>query len=283
MLRLDPRHPPLWRDADTLQFGLDDVARLEDVQPWEERLVDRLVRGASELEIEGVLRSARVPRAAVDAFFAELQPVLHPVIPGPGLLLAVSHGLDRATVEAVAGVWERAGARVRIDPWPDAVPAPEADETVVLVSAHVADPRRAAGLVSADLPHLPLVFDAAGATVGPLVRPGETACLACDAAHARDRDPAWPVVASQLVGRPCAIDPDLAVEAARAALQVVTAAPTPLARSLRVDASRPTRTWRSHPPHEDCGCRSLEGIGREPAARDRVPATSSPTAIARPA
>src|SRR3546814_8935398 len=67
MLRLNPAHPPLWRDATTVQFGLDDLARLDDPQPWEEHLLDDLAHGIPETALAGLLSSRRIRRAQADA------------------------------------------------------------------------------------------------------------------------------------------------------------------------------------------------------------------------
>lgn len=284
MLRLNPAHPPLWRDATTVQFGLDDLARLEDPQPWEQRLLDDLARGIPETALTGLLVARRIRRAQADAFFAEIQPVLERTPEPPRIVLQTTPDLDEAASRAVAAALERAGASVRIARWTPFVRTPvDAGETAVVLAAHLVEPRRAAALVSDDVRHVPLVFDGGGATVGPVIEPGVTACLACDAAHARDADPSWPVVASQLVGRGCIIDPDLAVEAARVAAQLVTAPATTPARSVRLRADVPNRVWRVHPPHEDCGCRSLEGSATASAPSVPGRATSSATGFARPA
>ena len=284
MLRLNPAHPPLWRDATTLQFGVDDVARLEEPQPWEEVLLADLARGVPESALPGLLKTRRIGRAEAEAFFAELQPVLERTAPEARIVLQTTDDLDPGLRATVADALTRRGAHVREAHWsPFAATVVPAGWTAVLLAAHLVEPRRAAALVSADARHAPLVFDGAGATVGPVVEPGVTACLACDAAHARDADPAWPVVASQLVGRPCIVDADLAVEAARAAAQLITAPTTTPARSVRLRADAPNRVWRVHPPHEDCACRFPAGTATDSAPTSPVRATSSPTGFARPA
>jgi hypothetical protein len=284
MLRLDPAHPPLWRDATTLQFGLDDLARLDEPEPWEEHLLAELVRGIPDNALAGMLRSRRIRRAQADAFFAELQPVLQRTPPPPRIVLQTSDEVEAPVADVIAAALERTGASVRLDPWtPFTRSLVPAGWTAIVLATHVVEPRRAAALMSEDVRHLPLMFDGTGATVGPVIEPGVTACLACDAAHARDRDPAWPLLASQLVARRCEVDPDLAVEAARVAVQILTAPTTTPARSLRLRADAPNRVWRVHPPHEECGCRSLAGnaTGSAPSVLDR--ATSSPTGFALPA
>lgn len=55
-------------------------------------------------------------------------------------------------------------------------------------------------LMARDQPHLPVVTDELGITVGPLVIPGQTACLTCIGIERTHRDPAWPYVALQCNG-----------------------------------------------------------------------------------
>lgn len=280
MIRLDPAHPPLWRDAETLQFGLDDVARLEEPEPWELRLLDDLTTGLTDLAWAAVLSERRIPRARAEALLAELQPVLVSERPTPHLVLEVGRGVPAATAEHVAAAMERAGAVVRVARWPQEHGPDHAADLVVLLGGHVLEPGRAAALLAADVPHLPLLFDDVGASVGPVVRPGETACTACTTAHARDADAAWPIVASQLVGRPVTVDPDLAVEAARIAVQLVSGPNGSAGRSVRLRADDPHRQWRTHRPHEDCGCRSLAGSATASDRSGHALAPSSATASA---
>jgi hypothetical protein len=286
MLRLDPAHPPLWRSATCLQFGIDDVARLDEPEPWEELLIAELVRGLERSAVEGFLRAHDVPPAAADAFFAELQPVLREDPPPSRVVLQTSDEFSASDLLAIRSAVERAGALVEVHPWAGRLlPVPDREATVIVVAAYRVDPRRAAALVREDLRHVPLVFDGAGATVGPVIEPGRTACLACGEAYARDRDPAFPLVAAQLLGRRAPrVGADLAAEAARTAAQLVSRIDARTVRSsvrLRVDS--PRRQWKEHPPHAECGCRSLGGTGRAPAPPVPILAPSLATAIARPA
>src|SRR4051794_25130621 len=49
---------------------------------------------------------------------------------------------------------------------------------------------------------------------GPLVLPGRSACLGCLELHRRARDPGWPAVAAQLMGREGHGEPEAAVATA---------------------------------------------------------------------
>lgn len=277
MLRLDPAHPPLWRDATCLQFGVADVARLDDPMPWELRLIDALGRGVADADLRALARAEQVDQAQLDALLADLAPVIGEVAPPPRLAVRGASDLPLDLVPTVADAMRRAGADVRVE----AEDAAASDRVVVLVAAHLVAPHRAASLICQDRRHLPLVFDGGGATVGPLIEPGRTGCLACDGLHARDADPAWPLLASQLIGRGCRLDGDLAVEAARVAVQLITGREDDPPRSVRLRTDSPHRVWRAHLPHEDCCCRSLEGSETEPVRLAPAPETSSATAFAR--
>lgn len=62
-------------------------------------------------------------------------------------------------------------------------------------------PEVAAGLTADGVPHLAAAAGEAIGVVGPLVQPGRSACLHCLDLHRADRDPAWPTVLAQLIGR----------------------------------------------------------------------------------
>jgi hypothetical protein len=70
---------------------------------------------------------------------------------------------------------------------------------VLIAAHHVLAPGRAARWLAVDVPHLPVVFGERAAVLGPLVVPGRTPCLRCAEEHRIDADPAWPVLAGQLL------------------------------------------------------------------------------------
>jgi hypothetical protein len=281
MLVLDPTQPPLWRSPDTLQFGVEARAVLDAPTPWQQRMVTELTRGVPETALGPVALALggteREARALVDA----LAPVLCPPATTTAPRTAVVHETDHAPAGAashVAAALSASGAAGR-----DAGPG----QIVVLVSSHVTDPRVAAALLRDDTPHLPVVFVGGGVTIGPLVEPGRTPCLMCVAAERRDLDPAWPALAGQLLEcAPVEAGAGLALEAGLVAARMVMApvGRSGSARSVTLSAVSPRRSWRVHRQHEDCGCRSPEGTSMRHAESDpRRPATTTATAIARPA
>ena len=199
MLRLDPAYPPVWRTPTTLQFGVDAVALLEDPEPWEERVVHELSRGLLEGAVHPLAAEAGATAADIRRLLERLAPALRATeaASARAVLIHRPATIDEEDARAVRDAVMADGARVRLMEGDDLRPLE--GETVILLAAHVVDPRLAAALLRDDVPHLPLVFTGRRATIGPLVRPGETACLMCVEARRRDLDPAWPAIASQLL------------------------------------------------------------------------------------
>ena len=116
------------------------------------------------------------------------------------------------------------------------------------------------------VPHLAAAASEAIGVVGPLVLPGQTACLRCLDLTRTDNDPAWPLILAQLAGRqpdPLACDAALTAAVAgqaaartlafidgRAPLAEVTANGT-------LELVQPAWQWRRRTwlPHPACGCR----------------------------
>ncbi len=286
MLRLDPAHPPLWRDATTLQFGLEPVAIVDVSEPWQERLVRELERGIPPAGLEAVGSAVGAPDGAVGVFVRRLSRALATERPAPPscVLMLTAERDDSALVGHLRDALEAAGFASAREPWSRTEAT--GDTPVILVAHHVVDPRSAALLLGRDIPHLPVVFSGTSVEIGPFVRPGLTPCLACVAAHRRDADDAWPQLASQLLGRRAPhVSAAAAWEGGLAAAHMLTdAARHPgrrIAHSLTVRAETGARTTRTHRPHVACRCRSLGGIAT--ARVHEIPVTTRATAYARPA
>jgi bacteriocin biosynthesis cyclodehydratase domain-containing protein len=124
-------------------------------------------------------------------------------------------------------------------------------------------------LMRSGVAHLAVRAEEAIGVVGPLVRPGSTACLRCLDLTRAGLDPAWPLILAQLAGR--APDPP-ACDAALAAAVAAQAAAQALACLDRGYAAQPAengtlelvlpgwqwrrRTWPRHPA---CGCAGSGG------------------------
>lgn len=280
MIRLDSAAPPLWRADGSVQFGAPAVAVSPFTAPWVDAVVTALTTGTSRTAVRGLARVHGAAEGHVDAFLEAVAPALVRRTRHPPLAVQVADDLPPRAARAVLAALP---ARSRVMPWAGTASESVSPGTrVVLLAAHRVDPRRAGPFVRDDVTHLPLVLDGSTATIGPVVVPGRTACLACLDADQRASDAEWATVAAQLLGRPRPeIDVALAAEAGRAARFLLTAPIELTTRSLRLRADSFRRAWALHRPNEDCHCRSLEGTATAtaPFGLDRGP--SSPTAFAR--
>lgn len=287
LLRLDPAHPPLWRSATTLQFGADAVAVINEPTLWQQRLIGELERGIPEVALDPVAMALGAPEDAAEEFLRRIAAALRaPEATPRHLRLQVPYGMSQGHARLIAAALAQTGAQVSPVEWfgaPDE--EVEGGDPVVLLAHHVLEPRRAAALMGGDTVHVPLILTGGGAEVGPVVRPGHTACLACVAAHRRDADPAWPQIAAQLMAqKPPQLPEPVLAEAALTAVRLLSeSAPTPDRSStslvLAADSSR--RGLAVHHPHAECRCRSLGGSATADAPAPRATTTSS--ALARPA
>jgi len=262
LVRISPRHAPLWRSVRELQFGVSDGPILSAPLPWQERVVTELERGVEAAGISalaaaptGLARLADAPPDGTASLVRALEAVLEVAAPPtPGVAVRTADGvpadlvgtmIDALADEGWPGVWLAPG----MEPVDPATPT-------LLVAAHAMPPHLGTRCMSDDAVHLPIVFGAGGVEVGPVVRPGRTACLACVDAHRRDADPAWPVIMSQLLLR----------RAPRVALPLAIEAALVTAEML--DALLPAAT------RADEG----EDRGREPDADRPVAASADPAA-----
>ncbi len=122
-------------------------------------------------------------------------------------------------------------------------------------------------------PHLPVLLRDGTAIVGPLVIPGQTACLHCLDLHRRDRDPAWPTLMSQLATyprRPEASHVALATAAAALAGMQVLAfldgePASTIGAALELDGLGTLVRRRAWSPHPECNCVRRRPTRRTPA------------------
>jgi len=141
-------------------------------------------------------------------------------------------------------------------------PGPPQPDLAVLVGRHPLELR--ASLMHEQIPHLAAAADEAIGIVGPLVIPGRTACLRCMDLTRADRDPAWPLILAQLLGRQpdlMACDAPLAgAVAAHAAAQALAFIDRPAEAGAVANGTLelvlPSWQWRRRtwPPHPDCDC-----------------------------
>lgn len=276
-LRLPRETPLLWRGPGVLQLGLGPSAIVvEGVTPELERAL-RALRGAGRprATIVRELERAGVERLLADALVARLEPALA-VERGRPLAVAVS---GRGAEELGARL-EREGLEVR--EWgerlPQAGPRRPALGLALELGGPVIRARRFAEAMAEDLPHAPIARSCGEVTIGPLVVPGESACLACLELAEREADPLAPVLAQQLAADPleaAAAGPLEEPAAMELAVRLALAVCRDRDRSgagirLRLGRS-PLPRLEPVPFHGACGCRALPGSGSGSAIRLDVP------------
>jgi len=177
-----------------------------------------------------------------------------------------------------AGAGARAGRRggrpaAGADRAPQRARAPRAQSTraqsrrpslVILADSH----RRElpAALAQKLVPHLAVSASEAIGVVGPLVLPGQSACLRCLDLTRAERDPAWPLILAQLSGQagtdPPGCDTVLATTVAAQAVAQALAfidqdGQAPAVTNGTLELVLPGWQWRRRTwqPHPQCGCR----------------------------
>lgn len=282
VLQLDPRLPLVWRTPSSLQFGVDAPrVVLETVTGADERMIAALLVGVSRSGLEMIAAAAGGGPGEVGLLLERLEPALavaavavpHPrvTVVGDGPVAErISHLLRRSNVEVVADGEETSFA--------------------VIVAGFVIPPHVHGRWLGRDLPHLPVVFGDETVRIGPLVEPGAGPCLWCVELARTDADPAWPAIASQLLGRRSNAEgallvEEVAVSAARLVLARI-ARPEARARGRRrgasatsvdicaADGARRSTVWW---PHPDCLC------GAAGASIDSWPSEDGPVDGVSPA
>jgi hypothetical protein len=153
---------------------------------------------------------------------------------------------------------------------PDARTTDHGEQPDLAVLTGPVDPELAAELTRAVVPHLAVAGAEGVAVVGPLVRPGRSACLRCRDLARSERDPAWPLILAQLSATGAGPgDGDdtcdivlAAMVAAQAALQALTfldtGRPGAAVSDGALELAVPDWQWRRRawPPHPRCSCQA---------------------------
>lgn len=239
--------------------------RVEDSRAAE-RMVTVLRGGADPSALVAIARDERLEPAHAETLISVLLAAARPLPAEAAAPLRVAvrapgHGRDFATLIA-----REAGRRGMQSAVGGADAVPEGFDLVLDLADHHVPPHRAAALVAADLPHLPVVRTHEGVRIGPFVHPGRTPCLRCGDLTRRDADPHWPLVAARLGALP--------PPASRREVELIAALELGLLLESLADTRRATGEWpsgplrptvrwdlevSSPPPcfHPGCGCRAL--------------------------
>lgn len=271
VLRLDPQLPVVWRTPTSMQFGVTRPSVvLEGLDLATEKMIAALAAGVSRSGLGMIGRSAGATDAAIQSLLERLDGVLlRPTESAPHTVVVAGVGrlADRLTA-LLAG----AGVRVLVATSIDAAENCEA-ELAIIVSHFVVDPGLHGLWLRRDVPHLPVVLGDSGVAIGPLIEPGATACLYCLQRHASEADPAWPAIASQLLGRRSPADSELVASevgaiVVRDVLAMLRGRGGGRSDQLVVDAATGAHSLRSFGIHPECGCVRLGQVSVEGQAEN---------------
>jgi len=284
ILRVDPRLPLVWRSPTSAQIGIDPPALvLPNVTETDERILAALVAGISRT---GLTMLTKPHPKQCDDLLAAVSSVLvtTPPVASSANIAVLGSGL---LVQSIAQILDASGAAVTVAATSELLPASPFD-LVILVNHFVIAPSVYMHWLRRDIPHLPVVLSDSAAEIGPVVTPGTTGCLLCVDLYRRDTDPAWPAIATQLVGRTSLAETpvlvaEAAAESSRLALHhlgrtghaVTDHAPTNATYSVRIDLATGRRDERAHYRHADCGCQQMGDVSREGGALAGLQETGS--------
>lgn len=131
----------------------------------------------------------------------------------------------------------------------------------ILLSSWATAPHRYRELTFRDKPYLIVELHPDHLTVGPLVRPGITACGFCVQQHLRDAKPHWAAIQSQLIIRPEQKPPQALFYSAAALISQELLSLTEQ-RTVKITELRlheePRRVGTFN-PHPDCYCLGFPG------------------------
>jgi bacteriocin biosynthesis cyclodehydratase domain-containing protein len=285
VVRLDPKLPVLWRTPTSLQVGLDPArVVMTDVSPLQERLLAAVVTGTTESALETLAGRTDFAREEVRRLLVTLDPALER--PAPTVRGHVAVCGTGPTGERIGSLLGSEGIRVSLVQDERAAATLEVD-LALLAGHYVLAPWHLAFWLRRDVPHLPVVFSDTGVRVGPVLNPGRGPCLYCLELVRTDEDPAWPALATQLLGRRSAAETPLlstraAALAARRALSFLRSDDEPDREAVTLTLSG-TSTRRAVARHDGCLCsaEALQEIGSEPWPRSGSAPTPSTTG-ARP-
>lgn len=266
--RLLPHAVPLVRDLDSLQLGLwpDGAVVLDGLTAAEIEFVrgldgtrDRrgLLREAGDVRAELLLRTMTDAGALAGPADRSRPDRPAPVVLVQGVgrladdigLQLAAHGRARVLRSEDAGAAHRPGDRPSL---------------VVLVEHRVVGPDVRSEVEELAAPILPVLHDGPHGSIGPLVVPGESACLRCLDLRRTDLDPAWASLVRQATTGAVRPDlaqtdplPELAPLLSASAVMVAECALAgrcPVGVSLELSLPWPQQVQRRWAPHPACGC-----------------------------
>ncbi|PRI10872.1 hypothetical protein [Leucobacter massiliensis] len=198
LTRIDPDLPLCWEDPYTLRVGFERAhTRLVDPTAREQRLLARLLRGIERPRLGEAVRALGVSRGDAQRLFQQLREVL--VSEPPPRPRPLSRRLNAVLSDDGREVPGLRDALLGTGLCGLDGHAPH--ELAIHVERFLEPLGRAQRWLIAGVPHLLVRFTDGAVHVGPLVGPRGSPCHSCVTLALLRRDPAYPVLASQLAGR----------------------------------------------------------------------------------
>ncbi|MCT2043128.1 hypothetical protein M3D15_07265 [Pseudoclavibacter alba] len=263
--RFRPDLPVLRRGQHSIQLGVGpDALIIDDVPEALERIFMKLQGvGVPAKALRTALTEAGLPEAAAEHVMARLDVVLRPTrrrrppvvaVRGPHAELLKAR-LEPEGIEAL--VWHEA--------FPEPAIASRRPVLAVELGGTWLTRRRTHASLSRDVPCRLVARCDGELQLGPIIVPGESACLGCRDALASEADPLWPVLAEQLVSlgqREAAVDDPLALElAARVALSWLRDGSHPLVDAQLVVDRQSVARLVPQAVHPACSCQADAALG----------------------
>jgi hypothetical protein len=264
MLKLNPAHTLLWRTTTSVQFGADEpVVELTGVGTAHERIIGVLQAGVSDVSLVAIAANVGFTAVQLHELLAALEPaLLREDAPMPWRIFLDGSGLTTAWLREllVAGGHEIVTGKPHV---------------AIVVSHFVGQPELTGTWLRRDIAHLPIVFGDSQVRIGPLIVPGRGPCAHCVQLSHTDTDEAWPILASQLLGKPSLLElPRLSMEIATRVTRWIDNAAGPLGASgwmnrfhpleglhlgemVVIEALSGRMTTETYQPHPRCACQAL--------------------------
>lgn len=195
-LQLDPKIQSFWASPTELRFGIDTtLTTLDDPPARVERLIDALRGGMPASHLPHIAKAFGVSAREREDLIAALEPVILRTVPS-------SSPTDQQVSLALDGPEEMRSTLTPLFSTPEFLARTDAAVQVALVLSHFVTPMTQARFwATRGIPHLQVLFSERQVRIGPFAGVEGNACLLCLQLHLTDREPSWPAMASQCLGR----------------------------------------------------------------------------------
>jgi hypothetical protein len=281
-LQLNPEFPLCWEGTETLRFGFEQPRlRLQSPTPAQQRFISELIDGINDRELPSIAQKCGLSALELTALLSLLEPVLahlpasrHPSRttqprrthkPNPEVLVFGAGEFVTTLCDNIAqsGVTVASRAPTTLSqPAPRSAPI-AACSFAIIVERFLGPTAVPQALYGEGVPHLPICLTDTSMSIGPLVLPGGSPCLACVEQHRVDAEPKIAVFATQLLGLSPAAESPHCAELAAAIILVAfrrwqqNPESTQSAR-MRFPVQRGFPEFRSSfeviSPHPECAC-----------------------------